>query len=301
MQQLLRSAFEKTTVQDRLHSTNPDDNYFTFINYKAERRGFFCGDFFGYEEGRIGQVIKEAFHQEQIDPRALPAPKAADGTNQQFLDGKLYFVCNGDHLIIAQDLHMKAQHLERYLQKMIRHRSQPFPDEQQFTLERSISQKARKAIHGAKKIHLSAPLEYEQKRVGKGDSGKRETGGFISVPAGNAWEAIKGLIGDKLDLTQFTTDGFADPQDIEVTISLAWKKQRGQTVSNQLDTLANTFRHVEDELDFELETHSGRMKKDELRLSHPFSVQHEDDMPDRDDIFEKMINWYGHLVQTGDV
>lgn len=301
MQRLLRDAFDSTTIKDRLYSTNPENDYFTFINYKVQRKGFFCGDFFGYEKGRIGQVIKESFDEERIDPRALPAPKADDGTDQQFLDGKLYFVCKGNHLIIAQDLHMKAQHLERYLQKMMRGRCPSFPEEQQFALERSISQTTRRKIQGAKKIHLTAPLEYERKRVRKGEGGGKKKTGFVSVPAGKAWEAIKGLVGDMIDLTEFNTGGFIDPQEIEVTLSLAWKKKRGQTDSEQLDTLANTFRHIEDELDFELETHSGRIKKGELRLSHPSSVQHEDDMPDRDDIFDKMINWYGHLVQTGDV
>jgi hypothetical protein len=282
-------------VQDRLFPTSEAENYFHFINYKTTRKGFVCAEFFGYEKGRIGQVIKEAFNQEQIDPKALPAPQADDGTDQQYLDGKLYFVCKGDHLILAQDMHTKGRQLERYLEEIIRNRCKTYPDDQQFILERSISQKARKKIKGVKKIHLSAPLQYERKR----DTSTKD--GFMTVPIGKGWEALKGLIGDKLDMSQFSLEGITEPKEIEVTISLAWKKKRGDTVSDQIDSLANTFRHVDDELDFEVETLSGKMKKDELRLSHPFSVQHEDDMPDRGDIFDKMINWYEHLANAKDI
>lgn len=295
MQQLLKAAFDNTTVLDRLIPTSAEDNYFHFINYKTVRKGYFCAEFFGYEKGRIGQVIKEAFYQEQVDPKALPAPQADDGTDQQYLDGKLYFICKGDHFILAQDMHTKGRQLERYLEKIIQARCTTYPEDQQFVLERSISQKARKMIKGVKKIHLSAPLEYKREAH---STAKRE---FTSIPVGKAWEALKGLLGEKLDLSHFTLKGITDPKEIEVTISLAWKKKRGETVSDQIDSLANTFRHVDDELDFEVETLSGKMKKDELRLSHQFSVQHIDDMPDRGDIFDKMISWYEHLATAKDI
>lgn len=295
MQQLLSSAFNKTTVKDRLLATDQDENYVNFINYKAERESFFCADFFGYEKGRIGQVIKEAFDQEQIDPEALPAGEAKDGTKRQYLDGKLYFVCKGDHLIIAQDLHIKGRQLERYLEEMIRKRCSTYPQNQTFLLERSISQRSRKKIKGVKKIHLSGPLQYEK------NTQKTDSSSSMSVPIGNRWESIKKFLSDNDVFKEFDTKGFKDAKNIEITISLSWKKKKGETVSDQIDSLANTFRHIDDELDFELETLSGKIKKNELRLSHPFSVKHINDMPDRGDIFEKMIKWYVHLAEIGDI
>jgi sulfatase maturation enzyme AslB (radical SAM superfamily) len=118
-QKLLNFAFDDTKIRDRLRTTSELENYYHFVNYKADHKGFFCADFFGYEQGRIGQVIKESFEQEQIDPKAMPPPKADDGTDQQYLDGKLYFVCKDDHLIVAQDMHIKGRQLESYLSEMI--------------------------------------------------------------------------------------------------------------------------------------------------------------------------------------
>ena len=302
IQELLKSAFDNTKVQDRLWpsygAADEEVNYFNFINHKTAYRGYFCANFFGYERGKIGQVIKETFDSDEIDPTALPAPKAADGTDQQFLDGKLYFVCFDNRLILAQDMRLKARHLESYLNELFHRRCQNFPKGLYVSLERSISQQALSQIEGVKRINLSAPLSYTRDSV-------QPTGVQIAterrnIPLGRAWDAIKTFIGG--DFTQFDTSGFIDPKDIEVTLSLAWKRKRGERISDQMDSLANTFRHIDDdEIDFELETNSGKWKHNELRLSCTKSVSHRDDMPDAQDIFSKMIEWYESLVEAGDI
>lgn len=298
IQWLLNSAFDNTKVQDRLwppYDKNNQANYFNFVNHKSTRRGYFCANFFGYEKGKIDQVIKEAFDNDQIDPTALSAPKAADGTDQQFLDGKLYFVCFENHLVLVQDMHIKARHLERYLNEMFRNRCKSFPGNQELLLERSIPRKIRKEIKGVKRIKLSAPLCYG---TAGSDLERQET---TTIPLGHAWDSIKAFVEDKIDLTQFNTKGFVDPKDINVTLSLSWKRKRGERISDQVDSLANTFRHVDDEINIELETHSGNFKHNELRLNHSESVIYVDDMPDKNDIFEKMIKWHEYLVRVEDI
>lgn len=294
MQELLESAFDDTKVQDRLwpphDATDEDANYFNFINHKTAHKGYFCANFFGYERGKIGQVIKEAFNDDEIDPTALPAPKAPDGTDQQFLDGKLYFICFGNHLILAQDPHLKARYLESYLNEMFHRRCQNFPEKQSVLLERSISQQVRGQIKGTKRINLSSPLTYNVVQLATESK---------NIPLGRAWDAVKALLGDHS--TQFETDGFIDPKDIDVTLSLTWKNRGRERYSDQVDALANTFRHVEDEIDVEYETNSGKLKHNELRLSLSKSVLHRDDMPDTNDIFNKMIEWYESLVEAEDI
>lgn len=297
LQQLLESAFDNTKLRDRLLPTDDEESYFRFINYKTEFKGCFCANFFGYEKGRIGQVIKEAFDTEQIDPTALPVPKADDGTDQQFLDGKLYLVCFQNHLILAQDIHLKAKHLERYLNVMFHERFKRLSGERILMLEQALPRKTRDRIKGAKRINLSAPLDYSYGQT----SSEEERRQSRLIPLGRAWEALKAFCGDKLDLTQFETDGFIDPKDIEVALSLSWKRKRQEQISDQLDSLANTFRHVDDEVELEVETYSGKIKHNELRLSQQRSVAHRNDLPDTTDIFEKMIDWYEYLVESGDI
>ena len=296
LQQLLKSAFDNTKIRDRLLSVDEEENYFRFINYKTDFNGYFCANFFGYEKGRIGQVIKEAFDVDQIDPSALPAPQAADGTDQQFLDGKLYFVCFGNRLVLAQDMHLKAKHLERYLNEIFHQRSNLFAADRALLLEPSISLRVRDQVKGVKGIGLSAPLTYNSP-----SRAQEEIQQSRLIPSGQSWEAIKAFFGNRLDLTQFETDGFINPKDIEVSLYLSWKRKREERVSDQLDTLANTFRHVGDEMDIEVQTHSGKIKHNELRLNKAQSVIYRNDLPDAGDIFEKMINWYEELVEEQDI
>lgn len=296
LQQLLKSAFDNTKIRHRLLSLDGEENYFRFINYKMDLNGYFCSNFFGYEKGRIGQVIKEAFDADQIDPSALPLPPAADGTDQQFLDGKLYFVCFGDRLVLAQDIHLRAKHLERYLNEMLHRRSTLFSSRRTLLLEPSISLRVRDQVKGVKGISLSAPLSYNSP-----NRSQEEIQQSRLIPSGQSWEAIKAFFGNTLDFTQFETDGFINPKDIEVSLYLSWKRKREERVSDQLDTLANTFRHVGDEMDIEVETHSGKIKHNELRLNKAQSVIYRNDLPDAGDIFEKMINWYEELVEEQDI
>ncbi len=286
-------AFDNAKIEERLWPTDEEENYRYFINHQSKRSGFFCANFFGYEKGKIGQVIKEAFDKDQIDITPLPAPKSADGKEQQYLDGKLYFVCSGNHVILSQDVHLKAKRLEQYLNGMFHKSCDGFPENQQLMLV-NISRKAKEKIKGAKKINLSRHLEYTPKI-----SDQKQ---LQIIPDGRLWRAIKVFCGDIIDFTQFETDGITDPKEIKSTLSLSWKKKGKEPDSDQFDSFANAFRHVGNEMDFEVETKSGKIKGNDLRLFTLKSVEHnKDDMPIDTDIFDKMIEWYRHLVKAEDI
>lgn len=293
LQQLLNSGFGNTKVGERLWPTDEEENYRYFINHQSKRSYFSCANFFGYEKGKIGQVIKEAFDKDQID--TIPHSLSSD---EQYLEGKLYFVCFGNHVILSQDTHLKAKRLEHYLNEMFHKLCNDFPKNQQLMLERSISRKVRKQIKGVRKIHLSAPLKYKYQETS--NQRQQQIKIFPFFPLGHAWEAVESFIGESL-ASKFNTDGFIDPKDIEVSLSLSWKRKKGEKISDQLDSLANTFRHVDDEIDFEVETNSGKLEREKLRLEESKSVAHINDMPDLADIFGKMIDWYRYLVEAEDI
>ncbi len=300
MQELLSLTFDNTKIKDRIHKSSDDAQYYQFINHKTERRGFFCAEMFGYEKGRIGSVIRENLDADEIEPEALILEKAADGSERQYLDGKLYFVCFENHLILVQDRTVRGRQLETYLYDRITTRNRPFRNTLQFTLERAISETFRKKISGVKRLNISSPLDYSGK-----DGANVQGGTEVSMrkyATGRAWDALKAFVKDQIDLTEFTTEGFVDPKDIDVTISLAWKaKKRDETESNELDAIANAFRHVENEVDIEIETKSGKFTKDQIRLSYSKNVTHYDDRPDSEDVFDKMIEWYGILNSQGQI
>lgn len=290
LQDLLIYVFRDTKVRDRLREVDEyiAANRLNLINYNSIYRGFFCANFFQYDKNGIGEIIKEDLDSEELQAGVLKAPPAQDGTDQQFLKGKLYFVCYGNYLIAAQDQHLQVRHLEKYLNSMFCKRAAGFFKERQMVIRRTISRKSRDKIRGARRINISAPLSTDLKT-------RRSL-----PPRGRGWDAIKAMTGLSSEhITETYTRGVTKDQDIEVTLSLALKKKRGtRRLSDQIDALANTFRHVGDDtgIHIEVETDSGTLKYDELRLSTRKDVVHINDMPDDQDIFRKMIEWHNSLA-----
>jgi hypothetical protein len=292
MQQLLNETFDETSVKDRQYKTSEDAPYFQFINQKNNIKGFFCANLLGYEQGKMEQIIKANFEKDYIETRALEAGKGDDGTDQHFLDGKLYFICFGDHVILSQDARIKAVHLERYLHDKIVEMNPNVTRNLRFSLERSIPIQTRKKIENVKRIELTSMLQGD-----KGINLKTETA-LVKRTFGLARVAgvLKELMGSDVSLDNFPTKGIIEDNEIQVTVALKWAtRKHGETVADQLDTFANVFRHVEDELEVKIETGSGTYRNEELRLETKRSVRHRDDMPLIDDIFDKMIGWYDYL------
>ena len=221
LEDLLLSSFDNTTVQDRLGVLDEENeeitNHFNFINHKAIYEDFFCANFFGYEKGKIEQIIKEDFDSEEISSTAFKLPM-----DEQFLKGKLYFVCFGNHLIAAQNMHLKVLHLAKYLNDKFHERCREFPEGQHLTIERTIRRTRREEIRGAKRISLSSPLPAGRERP----AGINLESQVQSYSVGDrVWDAIEILTNKSLEdilgqFQQFDTRGIVEEKDIEVTLSL---------------------------------------------------------------------------------
>lgn len=302
LQDLLLSAFNNTAAEERREAFDEENeemaDQFNFINHKAIYDDFFCANFFGYEKGKIEQIIKaEEFDKEEITSTPFTLPG-----NDQFLDGKLYFVCFGNHLIASQDLHLKVLHLARYLNNMFHKRCKEFPEEQQLTPERTIRRTRREEIKGAKRINLSSPLPSGR----SSESVDIESRAQSYSVGDRVWDAIEILTGKSLEdilqqFRQFDTRGIVETKDIDVTLSFIWRRKKGERFSDRVDALANAFSYIDDEIDVQIETNSGILKYNELRMRHSQSVAHINGMPDNYDIFKKMREWYRTLVLAGDI
>lgn len=293
MQSLLSATFDKTHVKERQYKTSDDAPSFQFINQKSGMKGFFCANLFGYEEGRIEQIIKANFDKEYVETTALQAGKGDDGTDQHFLDGKLYFVCFDNHMILCQDQRIKAEHLERYLHDRIVAINDSVDRNFRFSLEPSIPLPVRKKISGVKRIELTSSLPGDNGTDGNGRGTTKieNISGLTKVAA-----ALKNLFGSDVNLNDFSTKGIIEDNQLQVTLSLKWiNRIRNESVADQLDTFSNVFRHTGDELDVKIETDNGTFKNEDLRLNVKKSVRHRDDMPAFDDIIDKMIGWYDDL------
>ena len=292
LQELLEATFNDTKVSDRQHKASDASPTFEFINQMSSMRGFFSANLFGYEEGRMEHVIKAHFDEDYIEPRALEAGKADDGTDQHFLDGKLYFSCFRNHIIVSQDFKLRTTQLERYLRELITRRNPELPGTFNFALERSIPQKTRRKIEKVKRVEFAAMLPGDQQFSSKQNTKEIQ----VVSPMRRVAEFLSDLLPSDVNLKDFPTNGIIEDNEVKIKVLLSWAStMRKETVGDQLDAIANTFRHVDDEVDLTVHTKSGTYRKDQLRLEKYKSVSHNEDMPNFDDICNKMIEWYIEL------
>ncbi|MDE2798664.1 MAG: hypothetical protein OXI94_08345 [Gemmatimonadota bacterium] len=288
-QDLFTSAFEDTNAQDRLlrwgDEENPEyANFHSFITKFAHYRGFFCAEFLSYDKDRVEHTIEEDFDKPEIDSTHLPPP-----INQQFVDGRLHLVCYENDLVLAQDRRLMGYHLVKYLNALLPNYDQiNFPEDQKIILQRPVSENKRGIIKGVKGINLSADLI------------KNENSGGSYI-----WESIKTFArGYSPTAFDSDTEGFIEEKDMRVSMYLRWdqryKEQRGE--SDKVDAFANSLRYINEEIDVEILTSSGRWQRyKDFILTANRSVKHIDDKPDNQDIFHKMIDWHKKLKNDGDI
>ena len=299
MQELLEATFANIGVKKRAYQVSDETPHVYFINHISTVQGYFCASFFGYEKGKINHVIGELTDEKEIIAAALP-PTQVNGKDGQYLDGKLFFICYKNHMIISQDMAVKGQHLERYLYQKFLELNSDFTSATQFALEKSIARTKRSKIRGVRRINISAPLEYETVPIEPTANAPQTP--LRTVIRGKAWQALKEFAGDAIDFSRFETEGVVDPKDVQVTLSLAWKnRNRNETESDQIDAITNALRNIEDEVEIEIETANGKFKRNDLILALKKGVSHNDDMPDSADIFDKMIIWHKELNQSGEI
>lgn len=297
-QDILKRTFDGTTVKDRIYKTSEDAPYYEFINQVSNMKGFFCANLYGYEDGKASQIIKANFDKEYIETKMFEAGQDSDGTKLHFLEGKAYFICFEDHFILCGDARIGSKALEIYLNDRIRERHHGLPIDFRITLERAIPQQTRRKIKNVKKVEISSMLPGDASHGQSSNVALVQSSKRIQQRLGlnRVAELMSTLFGADVNLDDFSTKGIIQENEIQVTVSLKWaNRQRNESTADQLDAFANTFRHVEDQVDVKIDAGSATYSGKELKLTDKKSVKHHDDMPVFEDICDKMITWYEKL------
>ncbi|MYB54756.1 MAG: hypothetical protein F4X51_00065 [Gemmatimonadetes bacterium] len=280
----LRAFGEDSTVETNWSFENEKNptyqNYHGLINHRAEYRGFFCADFCSYEKGKKQHIIKPPDRNEELEYKEVSAPQADDGTDQEYIDGNLYLVCTGNNLVISQSNNLRTKQLEVYLNGIF-HEQDLISDDIKIILQRPFARSLDDALlRGIKRINLSTNLEQEEA------AGSNRIQDLANV-----------IFGNLSAKNQFNTDSITGKKGLRADVSFVFDKRTLKDEAGIIDTLGNTFRFVDDELNVSIETANGTwMRNKDLLLRTTEQVLYDDDgMPNRKDIFHKMIDWYLRL------
>lgn len=172
-----------------------------------------------------------------------------------------------------------------------------------------IDQPPSGTIADAKSLQLSAPVQFGTHARGGGERQTKVTLPEDQVknvrffPKGSAWKALKEFLPPGLEIPEgFDLDEIVKNRELVVKLELSWKGARKDDSTSLLDGIARQLRHVDEELDYAIETPSGTITKDQVKLSKPVSVGNYDSgLPKREDLWHHMHEWLQYLIQQNRV
>lgn len=303
LEKLLQLASKRAKkAKDRFHAPQ-QDQLRHFINYQADHssddkairvRG--C-EFLAFEEGASQSTVSVAGDAEEMDLDSLPAQKG-----KEYLDGSVYFSVCQNHVVLMASRSLKSLELENYLNWYLIEKTKVLPSDSPLSLNDHLSkEKKKKMAKGVKGLRVSAPVKWHEAnaagetavKVAKGATTKSKI-----TPFGPGWEAVKAIFGSVEMPGGMSLENLADTPELEVSLFLRWMGKTDEDGESFLDSIASNLRHVDDELDYRVDTKAGSFGREEFKLHSHISTEWLKGRPKFDSLFPKMASWLSELARN---
>ena len=305
LESLLRMACKRVKkAKERMYAPQQDEQRH-LINYHAghantEKKGNIFGcEFLGFEEGASQSTLATGMDAEELDMDALPAEKG-----KEFLEGSVYFGVSANHVILMPSRALRSKQLEAYLNWFLVEKAKVCTKDYLLRLDDHMPEaKKQKIAKDVLGMRISAPIKWSDnsEQVGKPSVTTAKSATKLSKvrPYGAAWEAVKAIFGEALSMPKgLILENLADTPDIEVSLSLRWMGKKEEDEVSFLDGIASNLRHVDDEIDYNIQTKTGSIGKDDFKHFRSISTEWHKGRPLFDSLFPKMADWLGDLIRN---
>lgn len=290
LQDLIATAlFRRRGALSRRQETD-EEGTFRLINYHAQHYKMRVGDLFDYTSGHRQPYATFEKEAETLKVSSVAPP----GKQSEFLHSILYFSSWGNHLLMAQSTSLKSKQLEEYLNWLFQESGVLAKQEFVALCDHPPLEKESE-IMKTKAIELFAPVSFKPS-----DDDEKKSVTF--TPKGLAWEAIKHMLPAGILLPENVgIEDIVANKTLEVKLSMKWRQSRDADPSDLLDQIANQLRHVDDEIDYAIDTKSGgKITKEDFKIARPVTVKvNREGIPLREDMWEKMNTLYSALITEG--
>lgn len=304
LEKLLRRAVRrKRLAVERLHTAGDENSDQTFLNYSLTHKApqganlaMYCCELLYFEAGADQSSIKMNPTAEVVDLAAVgPA-----GKDEEFLAGSVYFGVFENHVVVMGSRSLQVKHLESYLNWLFQH-AKVIPEGNLVELRDHIPDEVRQQVmqQGVTGINFKGQVDWKASAAASPVKPVTDQVRAVSIKTSGAmWGAVQSLFGNKIP-SGFTSEDIQDTPDIEISLQLRWKGRHGKDDNSFLDGVASNLRHLDDEVDYEVMTKSGKITRDEVKIYQPVTTPWKDGRPDFDDLFPKLCNWLEHLLSSG--
>jgi len=301
LQSMVQSALTKLKAASKRRNTvDAGSGTVRLINYHSPYKSMRVGELLDYTKGHV-----QPFTRIDEDAETLPLDALSPPDEQsEFVHSMFFFAIMRNHVIISQSMSLRVRQFEDYINWLLR--ESEIYDENQFVA--LIDQPPTNGISDAKGLELSAPVHFGKQLRG-GDSETKinvqedEVKNVRFFPKGSAWKALKEFLPPGLEIPEgFDLDEVAKNRELVVKLELSWKRPRKDDSTSLLDGIARQLRHVDDELDYVIQTPSGTITKDQVKLSKSVSIgNYPSGLPKREDLWHEMREWLQYLIQQNRV
>lgn len=290
LQQMLTKALEsKKAAGDRLKMADGGQR-FSLINYHGPNKNMRVGEFIDYTAGHKQPLAKIDKTVEALAISSLAPPDK----QSEFLSGILYFGVFNNSCIISQAASLRCAQFEEYLNWLFSECGL-IKDGEFLTLSDHPPLGKAEAVMNAKGIEFHAPVSMVPVEKGDKDYKANEV---VYRPGSAGWDAVKQLLPAEFKLPGLLkANEIVGGAGLQVTVKLAWTKLKKEDSTAFLDRISNSLRHIEDEVDFSIETKSGTITRDDIKLRVPVSIKEGlDGLIQKSDMWEKMEDWLVRLI-----
>lgn len=277
------------------------------INNTRQQPNVLFGNFVFYTRGVHQQLLVMAHDAPEFDLEEVPIPEKGDGKRREFLNAILFFAVSGNHVALVESRSLKARDLELYLGWLLREHTNVLPAEDNIVLADNTTPATRERIRRAhvKSVSFGAglttrPAENEegvQPAIPRERRGQRERRAQW-LPSGLGFDMLKAIMGEGY-LKDLRLADSLDEANMKVKLTVEWSRKTTEHAQDLLDNIAVSLRHMEeDDVTINL-VRGGKVKGNDLKLSGTLNVQSHNGMPDKDDVYLKMLEWLQTKIRQG--
>lgn len=294
LQAKLTSSFAKLrTIGKRKEEQGDSQNYVRTVIYHRTVNSMLFGVLASFERGTHQLTVAEDDDAEVLTVEQVAPPKNDQDKRREFLEGTCYFGVLKNHVIIVASQSLSAKAAEQHFNWLMEH-ANVLGDGNRVALSDQVTQVTRERIRAAhvKEVQIGTPLfdmlpeSASPTQPGAQVKSVNYTGLGLNI--------LRQVVGadfmDKLRLAD-AIDG-----NIEVSLSVRYKRTTSTKAQKVLDNIALEMRHLdEDEVKLKLDG-GGTIKGRDLKLAHLLRVEGRDGIPNPDALFEKMREWLQTLL-----
>lgn len=301
LESLLEAMWGSTADESskRRQIIDPESNASIVTHYRTKVHGMSFYEIVIFTPGMRALAAGLDFKKPSLEIDSVPV-KDDKGNELQLIDNIAYVGVSENHVILVPSAELGAPVIESHLNWLLASATKTLDNKQSVQLANRVPPAKESVIANAKKVKFTAPIMLS----GEADDA---TGRTFIRPKGFFWEGLskvlQGLGDNMVDVAKnLETQGLTEQTRVDMEIALKWSRPKKGQVNELMDKVATGLRHVESEVDYEINAgSSARLTRADMILKRPRQVACQKGRPVRDLLWETMSNWLNELQTSGEV